>query len=264
MWRCGEVPCTMNNSPSSGNEEYYTTAPRCEMLCSGTLCWFVYFAASPAHWRSVFQPSIEYRINVEVECYNNCYIQITRVVFLLSPYRHTHCLPDHILLAVSEVQGSHDLLLKHSNCCSPNKTNTASTLAISVLFYFSDWSVRVGPFNAVVVSPHLRHGERFQVLPCVRTDWICKRAPFPSGICTNIFSIFATYFTFWPVSQTWESAKWDLSIGNDAYKYISILTFQIGNQRPPKQKMSPPPHLLHLPPLKSQYQNRRYFIRKYR
>ncbi len=49
----------------------------------------------------------------------------------LVPYRRTHCLPYHILLTVSALQGSLNQLLKHSNYCSPNKTNNAFTLAVS-------------------------------------------------------------------------------------------------------------------------------------
>ncbi len=51
MWWCGGVPCTKNYSLPSGNEEYYTTAPQCEMLHSRMLCWFAYFAASHVRWR---------------------------------------------------------------------------------------------------------------------------------------------------------------------------------------------------------------------
>ncbi len=137
MWQCEEVPCTKNYSPPSGNEEYYTTAPQCKMLCSRMLCWFAYFI----RWRSVFLPSIEYRMNAEVECYhsyNNSYVLITRVVSLLSEYRHTRGLPDHVLHAVSALQESRDQLLKHSNCCSPKKTNIASTLTVSV-FILLQW-----------------------------------------------------------------------------------------------------------------------------
>ncbi len=94
-----------------GRREYYITAPQCEMLRSKMLYWFAYFVASRVCGKSIFLPSMEYRINVEVECYhsyNNCYILITRMVSLLSPYHHTHCLPDHILLTVLALQGSHD------------------------------------------------------------------------------------------------------------------------------------------------------------
>ncbi len=111
IWQCGWLPCTKNLSSPSGNEEYYTTAPQCETLHSRTLCWFVYFAASRVHRRSVFLPSIEYRVNVMVECchsYNNCYVLITRMISLLSLYRQTHCLPDHILLAVWALRGPRD------------------------------------------------------------------------------------------------------------------------------------------------------------
>ncbi len=111
MWQCGRVLCTKNYSPTSGNEEYYTTVPQCKTPHCRTLCWFAYFAASRVHWRSVFLPSTENRINVEVECYysyNNYYVLITRTVSLLSAYRRTHSLPDHILLAVSALQGSRD------------------------------------------------------------------------------------------------------------------------------------------------------------
>ncbi len=97
MWRCGGVLCTKNYSPPSGNREYYTIVPQYEMLHSRTLCWFAYFVASRVCQRSVFLSSIEYRINIEIECYhsyNNCYILIIRTVSLLSPYHRTHCLPD--------------------------------------------------------------------------------------------------------------------------------------------------------------------------
>ncbi len=80
-------------------------------LCSRTLCWFAYFAASCVCRRLGFLPSVDYRINTEVECYhryNDCNILITRMVSLLPSYHHTHCLSDHILLAVSELQRSHD------------------------------------------------------------------------------------------------------------------------------------------------------------
>ncbi len=109
MWRCGGVLCTKKYSPSNDNEEYYV--PQCKMLRSRTLCWFAYFAASRVCRRLVFQPPIEYRINVEVKCYhsyNNCYILIMRMVSLLSQYHRTHCLSDHVLLAVSELQGFRD------------------------------------------------------------------------------------------------------------------------------------------------------------
>ncbi len=99
IWWRGGVLCTKNYLPPSGNEEYYTTAPQCETLHCRTLCWFAYFAASPVCWRSVFLHSMEYEVNNEVECYH-CYVLITRMVSLLSPYRRTQCLPYHILLAV--------------------------------------------------------------------------------------------------------------------------------------------------------------------
>ncbi len=51
------------------NEEYYTTAPQRKTLRPIMLCWFAYFVKSCACWRSVFLPSIENRIHVEVECY---------------------------------------------------------------------------------------------------------------------------------------------------------------------------------------------------
>ncbi len=110
MWRCGGVLCTKNYSLPSSDEKYYTTAPQYEMLHSRMLCWFAYFVASCACWRSVFPSSIVYRINIEVEyhhSYNNCYVLIMRTVSLLS-CRSTHCLPNHILLAVSALQGSCD------------------------------------------------------------------------------------------------------------------------------------------------------------
>ncbi len=140
MWWCETVPCTKNYSPPTGNEEYYTTAPQCETLLSRTLHWFAYFAASRVCQRSVFLSSIKYRINVEVEYYHsyNCYVLITRTVSLLSLYRRTHCLPYRTLLAVSTLQMSRDSLLEHSNCCSPNKTNNASILAVSV-FILLQW-----------------------------------------------------------------------------------------------------------------------------
>ncbi len=111
MWRCGGIPYTKKYSPPSGNKEYHTTGPQHETLCSRMLCRFAYFAVGHACRTSIFLPSTEYRMNVEVECYhryNNCYILITRTVFLLSPYRRTHCFPDRILLAVSALQGSRD------------------------------------------------------------------------------------------------------------------------------------------------------------
>ncbi len=160
MWWCGEVTCTQNYSPPSGNEGYYTTAPQCKTLHSTTLCWFAYVATSRVCRRLVFLSSIEYRINVEVECYrsyNNCYILITRMASLLSPYYRTHGLPDHILLSVSALQGSRDLLLKHSNCCLPNKTNNASTLAISV-FILLQWLKHP---SGTFYYNHLCHGEWF-------------------------------------------------------------------------------------------------------
>ncbi len=110
--QCGGVEvCTKNYLLPSGNEEYYTATPQCETLCSKTLCWFACFLASRVCWKSVFLPSVEYRINIYIRwyhSYNNCYILIRRMVSLLSPYRHTHCLPDHILLAVSARQRSRD------------------------------------------------------------------------------------------------------------------------------------------------------------
>ncbi len=109
MWHCGAVLCTKNYSPPSGNKEYYITAIQCKTLCSRILCWFACFAASHVCWRSVFRPSIEYRINFEVECYHsydNGYILITRS--LLSPHCHNHSLPDHIFLAVYALQESRD------------------------------------------------------------------------------------------------------------------------------------------------------------
>ncbi len=66
MWQCGGVLCTNNYSLPSGNEEYYTTAPQCETLHSGMLHWFTYFVASHVRRRSVFLPSTEYRINIEL------------------------------------------------------------------------------------------------------------------------------------------------------------------------------------------------------
>ncbi len=102
VWR-GTI-CIKNYLPPSSNEKYYTTVPQHKMLSSKMLCWFTYFAANRVCRRSVFLPSIEYRINIEVECYhsyNNCYVLITRMVSLLLPYHHTHCLPDYILLTVS-------------------------------------------------------------------------------------------------------------------------------------------------------------------
>ncbi len=97
MWQCEGVLCTKNYLLPSGKEEYYTT------LCSRMLFWFIYFMASRICQRLVFLPSIEYKINIETECYHsyNCYVLITKMVSLLSPYRRTHCFPDHILLAVS-------------------------------------------------------------------------------------------------------------------------------------------------------------------
>ncbi len=64
---CGGIPCKRNYLLPSGNEEYYSTVPQCEMLHSRTLCWFAYFAASHVRRSSVFLPPIEYRINIEVE-----------------------------------------------------------------------------------------------------------------------------------------------------------------------------------------------------
>ncbi len=164
IWGWEGVPCTKNNSPPSGNKEYYTTALQHETLHSRTLCWFAYFVASCVCRRLVFLPSVEYRINVEVECYhsyNNCYVLKMRMVSLLSTHCRTHCLPDHILLAVLALQGSRDQLLKHSNCCSHNKTNNASTLAVSVFTVLQWLSAQVGPFITVVIFPRLRHGEQF-------------------------------------------------------------------------------------------------------
>ncbi len=135
-----------------------------------------------------------------------------RTVSLLSPYRRIHCLSDHILLGVSALQGFCDKLLKHSNCCSRNKTNNASTLAGSV-FILLQWLKR--PSGIFYYSHRFPTSSPWQALSRIRTDWVCKRAPFPSGISTISFLIFATYFTFWPVSRKWESAKWDLSIGNE-------------------------------------------------
>ncbi len=111
MWQCEGVLCTKKYSLPSGNKEYYTTASQHEMLRSRTLCWFTYFTASHVCRRSVFLPSIEYRINVEIEyyhSYNNCHVLIMRPVSLLSPYHRTHCLPGHILFAVSALQRSCD------------------------------------------------------------------------------------------------------------------------------------------------------------
>ncbi len=135
LW-CGGLLCIKNYLLPSDNEEYYTTAPKCETLRSRMSCWFAYFVASHVHQRSIFLPSIEYRINVEVECchsYNNW--------SLLSPFRCTHYLPYHILLAVSALEGSHDWLLEYSNCCLPNKVNNASTLVVSV-FILLQWLKR--------------------------------------------------------------------------------------------------------------------------
>ncbi len=98
-------------SPPCGNAGYYTTAPQRETLCCRILCWFAYIVASCVRRRSVFLPSTEYRINIQVEhyhSYSQCCILITRMVSLLSPYHRTHCLPDLILLTVSALQGSHD------------------------------------------------------------------------------------------------------------------------------------------------------------
>ncbi len=114
IWWCGEVPCKKNYLPPSGNEEYLTTASQCKTLLSRMLCWFAYFAASRVCWRSVIQSSIEYRISIELECYhsyNNYHVLITRMVSLLSPCRCTHCLPNHILLAVLALQGFRDWLI---------------------------------------------------------------------------------------------------------------------------------------------------------
>ncbi len=96
MWWCGGVLCTKNYSPPSVNEEYYTTVPQCKTLHSRMLCWFTYFAVSRVCRRSVFLPSTEYRINIEVECYHS--YNKMRMVSLLSLYRHTHRLSDHIHL----------------------------------------------------------------------------------------------------------------------------------------------------------------------
>ncbi len=111
MWRCGGVPCTKNYSPPSSNEEYYTTVSQHKTVRSRMLCWFAYFVASRVCRRSVFLPSIEYRINIEVECYhsyNNCYALIMRTVSLLSPYHRAHCLPHHIL---SQSQHCKDIVI---------------------------------------------------------------------------------------------------------------------------------------------------------
>ncbi len=111
MWWCGGVPRTKNYSPPNNNEEYYTTVPQCETLHSRMLCCITSFAASHVLRRLVFLFSIEYRISVEVRwchSYSNCYVLITRMVSLLPPYCSTHYLLDHILLAVSALQRSHD------------------------------------------------------------------------------------------------------------------------------------------------------------
>ncbi len=115
MWWCREVQCRKNHSPTSGNVEYYTTAPQYETLHSSTLCLFAYFVTSRVRRRLFFLPSIEYRRNTEVECYhsyNNCYILITRTVSLLSPIA---------TLTVSQVTSSSQawyckgLSISHSN-----------------------------------------------------------------------------------------------------------------------------------------------------
>ncbi len=90
MWQCEAVPCTKNYSPPSGNEEYCTTASQRKTLHSRISCWFTYFAVNRVRRRLVFLPSIEYRINGEVECchnYHNCDVLIMRtVVITISPH----------------------------------------------------------------------------------------------------------------------------------------------------------------------------------
>ncbi len=126
--------------------------------------------------------------------------------------------PRYILLAVSALQGSHDYLLKHSNGCSSNKTNNASTLAVSVFIQCtsvteaSKWDLLLQSFSHVFA---MASGFR-----CFHASWpigTARGSLFLAEYAQTFFSIFATYFTFWPISRKWESAKWDLSIGNATY-----------------------------------------------
>ncbi len=153
MWRCGGVPYPKNYSLPSSNEEYYTTTPQCKTLRSRTLCWFAYVAASRVCRRSVFLPSIVYRINIEVIMLATSVTDVSKCDLLLQS------LFSHIFAMASSSKCFH-----------------ASGLIGSAR----------GPL-------------------------------FSAEYALTFFVIFATYFTFWPVSRKWESAKWDLSIGNATY-----------------------------------------------
>ncbi len=102
-------------------KEYYTAAPQHETLRSRTLCWSAYFAASCVCRRLVFLHSIEYRINIEVECYHcyKCYLLITRPVSLLSPYR---------TIVVSQITSSSQS--RHCKDLVINYSSTATTVRL--------------------------------------------------------------------------------------------------------------------------------------
>ncbi len=66
------------------------------------------------------------------------------------------------------------------------RTNNASTLAVSAFILFQRMKRPSGPFITVIVFPHLRHGEVLGAF--THQDRLnLQDGPFPSGMCTNIF-----------------------------------------------------------------------------